>query len=41
MSPKSVRVLYREVRFPRVSGDEPGEVTGLHLRDSFSPRERG
>ena len=35
---------YEEVvvdRFPRVSGDEPDEVTGEYLASLFSPRERG
>ena len=29
------------VGFPRVSGDEPINETGLKTLDRFSPRERG
>ena len=28
-------------RFPRVSGDEPKQVTGFAFDTGFSPRERG
>ena len=28
-------------RFPRASGDEPGNVFGSEIWDEFSPRERG
>ena len=28
-------------RFPRVSGDEPAEITGSYRIETFSPRERG
>ena len=29
------------MRFPRVSGDEPGPERALELVEAFSPRERG
>ena len=29
------------VRFPRVSGDEPGDPTGKVAETTFSSRERG
>ena len=29
------------VRFPRVSGDEPGREIARAYSDEFSPRERG
>ena len=30
-----------DVRFPRVSGDEPNHSTPDNRREMFSPRERG
>ena len=41
MSPRTIRTRFRDGGFPRVSGDEPDEVTGEYLASLFSPRERG
>ena len=41
MSPPDAPRVRVVIRFPRVSGDEPGLMT-IQTRDStFSPRERG
>ena len=41
MSPSAPEHPGPEMRFPRVSGDEPPMVPGNRADDSFSPRERG
>ena len=41
MSPATAEGNGRVVRFPRVSGDEPGVVHRLLNLLTFSPRERG
>ena len=41
MSPRILRTLRQVVRFPRVSGDEPGSETMINELWEFSPRERG
>ena len=41
MSPVSMLAEYETKRFPRVSGDEPGNENIHVLRIKFSPRERG
>ena len=41
MSRGTVALLGRLVRFPRVSGDEPGDFSGPIFGLEFSPRERG
>ena len=41
MSHTQILAAFDQARFPRVSGDEPGERTLLPLKQLFSPRERG
>ena len=41
MSLQGGRFSYARTRFPRVSGDEPGDFDTIALIDVFSPRERG
>ena len=41
MSLRGERVLQATHGFPRVSGDEPGEVGAALDHLGFSPRERG
>ena len=41
MSPKQPERKPKNNGFPRVSGDEPGNVFGSEIWDEFSPRERG
>ena len=41
MSPTEASNGTAHHRFPRVSGDEPGYITGALGVISFSPRERG
>ena len=41
MSPSFVEVAWAYSGFPRVSGDEPGEITAQEFNQAFSPRERG
>ena len=41
MSPATLLLLPRQVRFPRVSGDEPGNDVPTNDQPQFSPRERG
>ena len=41
MSPRGKDNVFPYVRFPRVSGDEPGAVAHLAWYGWFSPRERG
>ena len=41
MSPSWSRVSDFDVRFPRVSGDEPSETFRNFIDGLFSPRERG
>ena len=41
MSPPCQSPDSAEVRFPRVSGDEPFQAEDAPDRASFSPRERG
>ena len=41
MSLWTYRVGSRRPRFPRVSGDEPGNDTPSADQPQFSPRERG
>ena len=41
MSPGDIIILTDVMRFPRVSGDEPGHDLGEDLAGQFSPRERG
>ena len=41
MSPRREDPLMVTLRFPRVSGDEPGLDTVHCLSGAFSPRERG
>ena len=41
MSPHSNQRHITSYCFPRVSGDEPGEVINVTRNTKFSPRERG
>ena len=41
MSPTRAEGTESAAGFPRVSGDEPGEVTRTLVWGEFSPRERG
>ena len=41
MSPRAASLYPIFRRFPRVSGDEPGESAQLAIDTTFSPRERG
>ena len=41
MSRECVRYVGSYWRFPRVSGDEPGERDPIERYGVFSPRERG
>ena len=41
MSPSKKENNIMRTGFPRVSGDEPGEVTRTLVWGEFSPRERG
>ena len=41
MSRGALKNLNASLGFPRVSGDEPGSITGAMGVISFSPRERG
>ena len=41
MSPGSSRAEIADLRFPRVSGDEPGSQNADAWFAVFSPRERG
>ena len=41
MSLRQIHAARRNIRFPRVSGDEPGGVTSVNSSKVFSPRERG
>ena len=41
MSPYSAKHLTDGISFPRVSGDEPGTLSGDGDTLEFSPRERG
>ena len=41
MSPVYLLTEQAEVRFPRVSGDEPVPGTKYPIWSTFSPRERG
>ena len=41
MSPRPSPLPLMTVRFPRVSGDEPGSEVQALLARKFSPRERG
>ena len=41
MSPNKYLTLSSQVRFPRVSGDEPALNTTAPADRKFSPRERG
>ena len=41
MSRAYAAVSVDEMRFPRVSGDEPTDCRDLSRRTMFSPRERG
>ena len=41
MSPHAIVTCWTEYRFPRVSGDEPGNKGVTFGLEKFSPRERG
>ena len=41
MSPADLNAGEDLIRFPRVSGDEPGYGHGAVQGEGFSPRERG
>ena len=41
MSPNREVTYHAPPRFPRVSGDEPGFISGAIGYFKFSPRERG
>ena len=41
MSRRDVHTAVGDTRFPRVSGDEPGFISGAIGYFKFSPRERG
>ena len=41
MSRSSLAMVRRDLRFPRVSGDEPKVVLVSEGSQEFSPRERG
>ena len=41
MSLRPRLVVWENVRFPRVSGDEPTQRRQVKLKGLFSPRERG
>ena len=41
MSPEIPPMTSPEMRFPRVSGDEPNETFRNAVNAAFSPRERG
>ena len=41
MSPVLRTILWPRIRFPRVSGDEPGYRETSRTVGGFSPRERG
>ena len=41
MSPVPPGVALRDLRFPRVSGDEPATLSRALTLARFSPRERG
>ena len=41
MSPLTAKEAAALLRFPRVSGDEPGAGTVVEVGCKFSPRERG
>ena len=36
-----VLILSGMIRIPRVSGDEPVQISGLNPSTQYSPRERG
>ena len=41
MSLRFSRISTHILRFPRVSGDEPGGTITINATNEFSPRERG
>ena len=41
MSRGGLKRVFFPVRFPRVSGDEPGQDANKLVSSKFSPRERG
>ena len=41
MSPRYVPIVRMDLRFPRVSGDEPAPMLTPSVDAGFSPRERG
>ena len=41
MSPMNTATTTEGIRFPRVSGDEPGAWGDITAKSEFSPRERG
>ena len=41
MSPVHDCPIGERLGFPRVSGDEPGDMSSCEIIEGFSPRERG